>query len=120
MHQGEAVHPREDIAIQMTATAVEYIVKGGIPGAIVECGVWRGGMMMVVADTLLRLGDTGRDIFLYDTFEGMPDPTDADVSFSGERPFESTEAGRKNRREIAAGVPRRCQERALQRRISEK
>jgi O-methyltransferase len=82
-----------DIAIQMTATAVEYIVKSGIPGAIVECGVWRGGMMMVTAYTLLKLGDTSRDIFLYDTFDGMPDSTDADVSFWGARPLESTEAG---------------------------
>ena len=79
-----------DIAVQMTAAAVEYIVKSGIPGAIVECGVWRGGMMMAAADTLLRLGDTSRDIFLYDTFDGMPDPTDADENFWGGRPFEAT------------------------------
>ncbi len=84
-----------DIAVQMTAAAVEYIVKSGIPGAIVECGVWRGGMMMAAADTLLRLGDTSRDIFLYDTFDGMPDPTDADENFWGGRPFEATDAGRK-------------------------
>ena len=84
-----------DIAIQMTANAVDYIVKSGIPGAIVECGVWRGGMMMVAADRLLKLGDARRDIFLYDTFKGMPDPTDADVNFWGGRPFETTEAGRR-------------------------
>jgi O-methyltransferase len=82
------------IAIQTTATAVEYIVKNDIPGAIVECGVWRGGMMMAAADTLLKLGDTGRDIFLYDTFEGMPEPTDADVSFWGTRPSEYAEESR--------------------------
>ena len=85
----------EPIAIQMTATAIEYIVKCGIPGAIVECGVWRGGMMMTAAYTLLKLGDTSRDIFLYDTFEGMPEPTEADVNFWGDPPFEATEEGRK-------------------------
>jgi hypothetical protein len=63
-----------DIAVQMTAAAVEYIVKSGIPGAIVECGVWRGGMMMAAADTLLRLGDTSRDIFLCDTCRTPPTP----------------------------------------------
>jgi hypothetical protein len=84
----------EHIAIQMTATAVEYLVKGGIPGAIVECGVWRGGMMMTAAHTLLKLGDTNREILLYDTFEGMPEPTEADVSFWGSRPFESKEKDR--------------------------
>ena len=84
----------EPIAVQTTATIVEYIVKGAIPGAIVECGVWRGGMMMAAASTLLKLGDTSRDIFLYDTFEGMPEPTEADVNFWGEPPFEVTEEGR--------------------------
>ena len=32
-------------------TSVEYIVRHHIPGAIVECGVWRGGGMMAVALT---------------------------------------------------------------------
>ena len=31
--------------------AVEYLVRSGISGDIVECGVWRGGSMMAVAMT---------------------------------------------------------------------
>lgn len=62
--------------------ACNYIVKAGIPGDLVECGVWRGGSAMVMAHTLLRLGET-RPIYLYDTFEGMTEPTDADVSMDG-------------------------------------
>ena len=50
-----------------------------MPGAVVECGVWKGGSMMAAALTLLRLGDTERDLYLYDTFEGMRRPTDEDV-----------------------------------------
>jgi O-methyltransferase len=84
----------EPIAVQTTATIVEYLVKGAIPGAIVECGVWRGGMMMAAAHTLLKLGDTSRDIFLYDTFEGMPEPTEADENFWGAPPFDSSEEDR--------------------------
>jgi hypothetical protein len=60
--------------------AIEYIVQNDIPGAIVECGVWRGGSMMVAAKTLLGLGRTDRDLYLFDTFEGMPEPTDVDIS----------------------------------------
>lgn len=52
--------------------SVEFIVKAGIPGVFVECGVWRGGAMMMVAKTLLSLGATGRQLQLYDTFEGHP------------------------------------------------
>jgi hypothetical protein len=65
--------------------AVEYAAGSRIPGAFVECGVWRGGSMMAVALTLLRLGVTDRDLYLYDTFAGMTPPTDADVKPSGER-----------------------------------
>lgn len=65
--------------------AVEYVAARQVPGAIVECGVWRGGSMMAVALTLLRLGKTDRELYLYDTFSGMTAPTDEDTKKSGER-----------------------------------
>lgn len=60
--------------------AVTYVSRHGIQGDIVECGVWRGGSMMAAALTLLSLGDTTRTLWLYDTFEGMSEPTDRDVN----------------------------------------
>ena len=68
--------------------AVEYISRNQVPGAFVECGVWRGGSMMAVAMTLLRLGVTDRELYLYDTFEGMTEPGAQDVTPSGERASE--------------------------------
>ena len=65
--------------------AVEYVVARGVPGAIVECGVWRGGSMMAAALTLLRLGVTDRELYLYDTFSGMPPPSEVDTTRSGVR-----------------------------------
>lgn len=62
--------------------AVEYVVKNRIEGAIVECGVWKGGSSMAMAMTLLRL-NAEREFFLYDTYSGMPAPTDSDVSVHG-------------------------------------
>jgi O-methyltransferase len=67
------------------ARAVEYVAMREIPGALVECGVWRGGSMMAAALTLLRLGATDRDLYLFDTFAGMTPPSDEDVRRSGER-----------------------------------
>lgn len=58
---------------------VEYVSRHAIPGALVECGVWRGGSMMAAALTLLRAGDTSRDLYLFDTFQGMPAPTERDT-----------------------------------------
>jgi peptidoglycan/xylan/chitin deacetylase (PgdA/CDA1 family) len=71
--------------IYALARAVEYVVARPVEGAIVECGVWRGGSMMAVALTLLRLGVTDRDLYLFDTFAGMTEPGDEDVRVGGQR-----------------------------------
>lgn len=63
--------------------SVEYIVKNRIPGDVVECGVWRGGSMMLSAFTLLEMNNTERKLYLYDTFDGMSEPTDKDVDYKG-------------------------------------
>ena len=60
-------------------SATRYVVDNGLPGDFVECGVWRGGSVMLMALTLARLGDTSRTLWLYDTFTGMTLPGDADV-----------------------------------------
>ena len=63
--------------------AVKYIERRNIPGSVVECGVWKGGSMMPVAHVLKRLGKEDRDIYLFDTYEGMTRPTDFDVNYAG-------------------------------------
>lgn len=69
--------------ISSLVQGVEYVVRNRIPGDMVECGVWRGGSMMAVARTLIRLRSTDRQLFLFDTFEGMPPATDVDRDPSG-------------------------------------
>ena len=63
--------------------AVRYIVTNKIDGAMVECGVWKGGSTMAMALALKEMGDETRDIYLYDTFSGMSTPTDVDISIYG-------------------------------------
>jgi len=63
--------------------AVRYVSASGIAGAIVECGVWKGGSMAAVARALLQMQDVSRDLYLFDTFEGMTEPTANDVDYSG-------------------------------------
>jgi O-methyltransferase len=63
--------------------ATRHVVDHRIPGAIVECGVWRGGSMQAVARTLLARDVRDRDLHLYDTFEGMPPPTEKDRRHDG-------------------------------------
>jgi O-methyltransferase len=64
--------------------SIDHLVRHGIAGDIVECGVWRGGSMMLAALALMARGDTERHLYLFDTFEGMSEPTDNDRSASGE------------------------------------
>ena len=59
---------------------VRYCVKAGIDGDFAECGVWRGGSVLAMICTLQELGIDDRDIHLYDTFEGMTEPTEHDRS----------------------------------------
>ena len=63
--------------------AVRYVNRWQIPGAIVECGVWRGGAIMAAALTLEQLSVTDRTFYLYDTFCGMPEPSEHDSRFWG-------------------------------------
>jgi hypothetical protein len=64
-------------------SATQYIHDHAIPGDLVECGVWRGGSMHAVARVLDAAGDHSRDLYLFDTFEGMPPPTDKDRRLDG-------------------------------------
>ncbi len=66
--------------------SVKYVERYAIPGAIVECGVWRGGSMLSVAYMLDRLSSRERDLYLFDTFTGMTEPTDRDMHIWVKKP----------------------------------
>jgi hypothetical protein len=80
---------------------VEHAVRTGVPGAVVECGVWKGGSMMAAALTLIRLGATDRDLYLFDTFKGMPPPTEEDA-FSAYDGYSPMRHWRRRRRDGGA------------------
>ncbi|MFY9310422.1 MAG: TylF/MycF/NovP-related O-methyltransferase [Bacteroidia bacterium] len=64
--------------------SVKYVLDNNIPGDFVECGVWKGGSAMLIAKILAEVKVTDRKIYLYDTFEGMSEPTGKDVDFKGD------------------------------------
>jgi hypothetical protein len=68
--------------ISSLVDAVRHVSQTGLPGAIVECGVWRGGSMMAAALALLEAGDP-RELYLFDTFAGMTEPTERDFDLRG-------------------------------------
>ena len=78
----EAIEPFTMTSIERIyalKSAVKYIVKNNIGGSFVECGVWKGGSCMMMANTLLENKQFDREIWLYDTFDGMTNLTDEDI-----------------------------------------
>lgn len=58
-----------EVRLRSMYWALKIIDKDHIPGDIVECGVWRGGNIM-----MSRLVCPDRLCWLYDTFNGMTEP----------------------------------------------
>jgi O-methyltransferase len=48
------------------------VVRRGVPGDLVETGVWRGGASILMRGVLKALGDTSRRVWACDSFEGLP------------------------------------------------
>jgi len=65
--------------LMMAIEAARYIVTNRIQGDIVECGVWRGGCSMAMALAIADLKSFDRNLWLYDTYDGMTPPTNEDV-----------------------------------------
>ena len=59
--------------------------RNNLEGAYVECGVWKGGAVGLMALANLRYGNNKRHLHLFDTFEGVPEP---DEKVDGERAIE--------------------------------
>jgi hypothetical protein len=65
-----------------TVMACRHVCAGRVDGDFVECGVWRGGNALIAADVFSRLSPD-RKVYLLDTFSGMTQPGESDVSRTG-------------------------------------
>lgn len=68
--------------LEATCDAVYDVEKRGLPGSLVECGVARGGSAALMSLVAAQFGNR-REIWLFDSFEGLPEPTSHD--FVGDR-----------------------------------
>lgn len=60
-------------------------------GAFVECGVLNGGCAGLIAS--VARGNKARQIWLFDSWEGLPEPTEFDVNARGETPQKGEKRG---------------------------
>jgi O-methyltransferase len=65
---------------------IEQAIADGIPGDILEAGVWRGGASILARAVLAAYAVTDRRVIVADSFEGLPPPSeefpaDSDATF---------------------------------------
>jgi len=77
-----------------------------VPGCVVECGVWRGGMIAGIAELL----GPSRDYVLFDSFSGLPPATDVDGAAARAWQADKTSPGYFDN----CTAPREIAERAMQ------
>jgi Macrocin-O-methyltransferase (TylF) len=54
----------------------EVVLREDVPGDFVETGIWRGGACIVMAAVLAAYGDTERKVWWFDSFQGLPPPSE--------------------------------------------
>jgi hypothetical protein len=69
---------------------VRYLDRAGVKGSLVECGTWKGGAAALMALAHRQSGQPHRDLHLFDSFEGLPEPDrahdgDMAVQYAGAR-----------------------------------
>jgi O-methyltransferase len=58
---------------RMLHRLVEEVDRAGVPGALVDCGVWNGGSTI-----LLSAAAPERNVWAFDSFAGLPEPHELD------------------------------------------
>ena len=53
---------------------VEEVLRAGVPGDLIEAGVWRGGAAIFMRGILKAHGVTDRAVWVADSFAGLPPP----------------------------------------------
>ena len=56
---------------------VTSVIRDGVPGDLIETGVWRGGSSILMRAVLKAYGDCSRKVWLADSFRGLPQPDPA-------------------------------------------
>lgn len=68
--------------IKNVKSMIQHIVENNIPGDIIDCGVYYGQSALLAMNALIHHNVLTRDVYLYDTFDGMPIP-DAELDGAG-------------------------------------
>ena len=75
----------------------KYIINNRIDGDFVECGVWKGGNLILLQKLIEKYEIKNKKIFGFDTFDGMQEPSDIDIDCWGNKIKNVLQAQKKNK-----------------------
>ena len=80
MAAGHRVLPHHDRRRRLdnVHACLDTIRQEGVPGDVIECGVWRGGTVVFMRGYLAAHDLADRRVFVADSFAGLPKPSAAD------------------------------------------
>jgi O-methyltransferase len=64
--------------MEVTYDCTRRVISDKISGDLVECGVAQGGSALLIALVNQQFGDGSRRLWLFDSYEGLPNPTSED------------------------------------------
>ena len=76
------------VRLENVAACLDSIRRTGVPGDLIECGVWRGGTTIFMRGFLKAWAITDRTVWVADSFSGPPPPSlpqDSGIDLSAEK-----------------------------------
>jgi O-methyltransferase len=72
--QGRAVSMLPLSRLDNLQRCIVDVIQQGVPGDLIETGVWRGGSTIFMRAVLAAYGVKDRKVWVADSFEGLPEP----------------------------------------------
>jgi hypothetical protein len=72
--KGSAITILPTVRLDNLEACIVDAIEQGVPGDLIETGVWRGGATIFMRAVLKAYGVTDRRVWVADSFEGLPEP----------------------------------------------
>jgi O-methyltransferase len=72
-------------------SCIEYVLRDEVPGDFIETGVWRGGACIFMRAALEAYGDATRQVWVADSFQGLPKPDGRYPQDKGDRHWKKSD-----------------------------
>lgn len=72
-------------------SCIEQVLRDEVPGDFIETGVWRGGACIFMRAALQAYGDATRQVWVADSFEGLPKPDGRYPQDKGDRHWKKSD-----------------------------